>query len=500
MRTKYALYNTLSLVLLQVVISLFGFILPQFIISTYGSDTNGLISSIKQFISYLNIVEMGIATAATVSLYKPLNDRNWDQINGILHTMKKLYLRSGIMFSIGILIISFIYPAFVSLQMGYFLPFILCIILGISGISEYFILGKYRVILVADQRNYVISIVQTISYIFVLVVSIIQIKLGMSIIAVQLTSSIVFIGRAFVIANYTIKKYKKLDMSVVPIKLDKNPIDVLVHQVAGIIVNSCPIVVLTLSSDLSVVSIYSIYNMVFSSLKLILSTITNGLLASFGSLVVSGDKGKLISVFSKYEYIYMILLNIVFTCASLLVIPFMTVYSRNFSDTNYILPNLALLFIIVSILDCIRVPSVTMVSAHGLYKETRNRAIIEAGLNIMFTAVFGFLYSINGVLLGSIVSFGYRTIDFLLYNKNVILDNQHNKTFKRIIFNLIIGILLFTLINNYFQLNVNNWYQWFEKAITIGVVSSIIIITCNTVKEPKEMSLILNLIKKIFKK
>ena len=43
-----------------------GFITPRFMLTAYGSEINGLISSILQFISYFNLVEAGLSSAAVL--------------------------------------------------------------------------------------------------------------------------------------------------------------------------------------------------------------------------------------------------------------------------------------------------------------------------------------------------------------------------------------------------------------------------------------------------
>ena len=52
--------NTFWSLLLQVVTLAVGFIVPQVIIKVYGSETNGLVSSLTQFVGYISLVEAGI--------------------------------------------------------------------------------------------------------------------------------------------------------------------------------------------------------------------------------------------------------------------------------------------------------------------------------------------------------------------------------------------------------------------------------------------------------
>lgn len=52
-RTRKALLNIIFAILLQAVTFLRGLILPRIIIPAYGSDVNGLASSITHFLTYI---------------------------------------------------------------------------------------------------------------------------------------------------------------------------------------------------------------------------------------------------------------------------------------------------------------------------------------------------------------------------------------------------------------------------------------------------------------
>ena len=69
-RTKKFMYNTIATAAYQMIVMLVGFITPRILLQYYGSEINGLVSSINQFITYFSLVEAGIAGAAVYSLYK----------------------------------------------------------------------------------------------------------------------------------------------------------------------------------------------------------------------------------------------------------------------------------------------------------------------------------------------------------------------------------------------------------------------------------------------
>lgn len=91
-RTSKFVLNSASTALLQVVTMVAGFITPRFLLMAYGSDVNGLISSINQFITYFNLVEAGLSSAAVYSLYKPIAENDHGKINRIVTAARNFYI------------------------------------------------------------------------------------------------------------------------------------------------------------------------------------------------------------------------------------------------------------------------------------------------------------------------------------------------------------------------------------------------------------------------
>ena len=94
-RTEKFFKNGLTSALHQIVVMIAGFIVPRIMLTCYGSEINGLVTSITQFISYFNLVEAGLASAATFALYKPLADGDQAKINGVVSASRRFYNISG---------------------------------------------------------------------------------------------------------------------------------------------------------------------------------------------------------------------------------------------------------------------------------------------------------------------------------------------------------------------------------------------------------------------
>ena len=159
-RTGKFLKNSASTFLYQIILLLSGFITPRIMLSFYGSQINGLVSSVAQFVSYISLVQAGLSAATIYSLYKPLADNDRDEISSIVTAAKKFYYKSGYIFLALIIVLAIAYPFFVDIPsgLGYSDILLLVFISGVSGAIDFFTLAKYQALLTADQKNYVISL------------------------------------------------------------------------------------------------------------------------------------------------------------------------------------------------------------------------------------------------------------------------------------------------------------------------------------------------------
>ena len=83
-RTENAIKIVAASIIQQIIIVICGLILPPLIILTFGSEVNGLVSTIKQMLTYFNVVSLGIGASCQVALYKPLANKDYEIVNGVL--------------------------------------------------------------------------------------------------------------------------------------------------------------------------------------------------------------------------------------------------------------------------------------------------------------------------------------------------------------------------------------------------------------------------------
>ena len=490
MRSEQAFKNMAANLFLQIVVFISGIILPRFILQAYGSSINGMITSVNQFLTYLGLSEAGVATASVVALYTPLALGRKDEVNSILSAARKFYNRSGVLFLSLTAVLVFIYPFFISGQLDNSLVRWMIVVLAGSTLVDYFFLGKYRVLLMANQEGYVVALIQSAGTVANMVVSIGLIYAGASVLAVKAVATGVYVLRLFLVKAYAKKKYPDLDFHAQPAEgalKQKNA--ALFHQVVTIIVNNTDTTILTIclgSRSLLEVSVYGIYMLVVNAVNQLLTSFSNGLTAGFGEVIARREEETLKKSYSDYEYMFFLIFFVVVACMGVLLIPFISVYTIDMKDVQYVRPVIAVLFTLLVFLQNVRIPGLTIICAAGHYKETRYQAGLEAAINIVVSLALVWSMGMTGVLLGTVCSYGYRSFEIILYTNRHLIPGTAKTAFSRIIRNLVVTAVLIAAGIWLIPQNMTSFINWFIYAVAAGVVSVVLIVGVNYIAEPQE--------------
>ena len=152
MRTKKAIINILSTITLQLVTIICGFIVPRLIIDKFGSNVNGLINSITQFLAYITLLESGFGPVVKSVLYKPIAKKDKTTIQEILKTSEKFFRKIAYIFLAYIFALCILLPLVVSNEFDTIFTTSLVAIIAISTFAEYYFGMTYKLYLQAEQK------------------------------------------------------------------------------------------------------------------------------------------------------------------------------------------------------------------------------------------------------------------------------------------------------------------------------------------------------------
>ena len=493
MRSKKALLNISSNFILQVVTIIYGFIVPKIIITNFGSDVNGLISSITQFLAYISLLESGFGPVVKSALYKPLSKKDNKEIANILKTSEKFFRNIAKVFIIYIISLCFIYPLIINNNFDKVFTISLILIISISTFAEYFFGMTYRLFLQADQKNYIISFIQIITYIISIVIVILLAYFKANIQVIKLTSGLIFVLRPIMQNWYVKRKYNICFNEANSDYKLRQKWDGLAQHIAAVIHGNTDVTILTIMCSLTEVSVYSVYSLVVKGIKQFAQIFSTGIDSSFGDMIAKDEKENLCKKFNIYEVLYFTIITILFSCTMILIVPFVSVYTKNVTDANYIRYLFGYLIVISEFVWAIRLPYSSLILSAGHFKETRIGAWIECLTNIVLSIVLVFNYGIIGVTIGTIIAMTIRTLEFVYHANKNILNRNISISIKKFIL-ILIETITIVFISNYLPYLDNiSYLKWFINALMTGVVASLICIFINFVFYKKEFKELLNM-------
>lgn len=485
MTEKRAFRNVLTNVIVQILLAISGLLIPRYILQLYGSATNGMISSIGQFVTYAALIEMGIGNASIVALYHPIAQGDRAQINSILTESRKLYIRSGWIYTVILAFIAIMYPLLLVGQMDYMFVCSMVFCIGIVNAIDYFILGKYKVFLIADQKYYILNIARALATIVLIVGSTFLLYCNVSMVLVKGVAVATHLGESLFVYLYIRTKYPYLNYHSKKAYKIRQRWNALIHQLCATIVYNTDLVVLTIflpGRSLQEISVYTAYALPFSLLTNMVSTLTTGMNASFGNLLARDERDKVLRFFSVYEFVYFITTFIACTCFAGLIIPFVSCYTKGVGDVNYIRYGVGILFAINGLIAQVKDVSGLVVKAAGRYKETQRYAVEEAVVNIIISLLLIGRWGIMGVLLGTFISHLVMTFQLMRYVVKELLPSTGEKTVKRVLRNMIVFFLLSAMELRYVK-PTTDWMIWLIQTALILGVNVIVFCGVNCISE-----------------
>ncbi len=499
MRSKKALYNVITNLVLQIITIIYGFVVPKIIINNFGSNVNGLISSITQFLTYITLLESGFGPVVKAILYKPIANKDNITISKILKSSEIFFRKISYIFLVYIILLSIIYPFLVSNNFNSLYTISLIVIIAISTFAEYFFGMTYRLFLQADQKTYVISVIQIFTYILSILCIVLLVKFNASIQIIKLVGGIIFVLRPL-LQNYYVKKKYNIKLKEVKERYEiKQKWDGLAQHIASVIHGNTDITLLTLFCTLTEVSVYSVYYLVVKGIKSIIQAFSNGIDASFGDMIAKNEHENLNNKFNLYEIIYFTITTIIFTSTIMLITPFIEIYTNGVKDANYIRYTFGYLIVVSEYLWAIRLPYSSVTLAAGHFKETRIGAWIECLSNIIISIILVWRFGIIGVTIGTIVAMTIRTIEFIYHTNKYILKRNICESIKKISI-IIIETLIIVLICKYLPYLKNiSYINLFVNGIMTATVAIIVVFTINILVYKKDMKVFTNIFKKVLK-
>ena len=473
MQNKILFYNSIMPLIYQATTIICGFILPRLILGHFGTEVNGLVNSITQFLGIIAFLELGVGAVVQSSLYKPLADNDNINVSKVIASADTFFRKLGYILAIYVIVMLFYYPYLVKQSFGFMFTATLILAISIRSFAQYFFGIVNRLLLVADQKAYIQYIAQTVAVITNTLACYVLIAFDFSVQVVYGMTSVIFFLQPLAIHLYIKKHYalnRKIHYDVEPIKQKWNGV---AQHIAAVILTGSDTVVLTLFSTLVNVSIYAVYYLPMSGAKLVIMSMISGIEALIGNLWAKQDLQELRRVFAWTEWLIHTGTTLLFTLTAVLIVPFVQVYTHGVSDANYIQPLFGVLLVAANSGHCLRLPYNIMILAAGHYKQTQHNYIIAAVMNIVISIIGVKQFGLIGVTLGTMAAMVYQTVWMAWYNSKNFIQWPMKNFFKQIGVDAVSALGIF-VVGSCFSLSTIGYVSWVILAIKVTACGIIV--------------------------
>lgn len=478
----------------QLIAIILGLIVPRFFIMSYGSDVNGLLSTITQIFTYMALLEAGIGQAAKNLLYKPFQEKNKDGVSEIASIAKSYFRRFTLIYGVGVIAIALILPLVLKTNVDSVTIALIVLFEGMSGVISFYFIETPSIIIGVDGKNYVNNAINLLNIIVGYVVKIVMAALGLNIVLLQFVFFIVTIAKVFFCQIYFKKHYSwiKFKKTSKDIKL-KNRNSYIIIEITSTVFNSTDMIILSVFVSTQLSSVYGIYNMVFSNLTLLLNSVYFSVVYLLG-YSYHDSKEKYIHLHDTFNYVFLGTITILMMVCYFLTIPFVSLYTKGVTDTNYIYTSLPLLFCLVQMLSWSRFVGGNLIGVAGRVKKAVWVNILEAVINLTCSVIFVQKFGIVGVLFATVIALLPKVIYCNYVGDRIILKRSCWNTIKILGTNFIL-LFAVVLIKPYIHIEVNSYLSFAVYGIGLSVLFTVIVMAVNSLLNPHMLKNGLTLIK-----
>lgn len=406
MNKKRAFKNILTSTIFKALIVFFTIFSRSYLMRYAGEEATGLYSLYVSVLGILSIVDLGVGTAITFSMYKPLVENDNKTVSSLFYLYKKIYfILFFVLTIIGLGIVPFL-PYLAKDNSGNINITVTYLIFLMSQLVNYFYAHKISYIN-AKMDNYISTIIHSTSQILI---AILQIFILISFKSLTLYLLSILIGNLLQLVTTEIVFKLKYSKDIVNYKsIDKELKDDIVkrikamfmHKIGGLLVSAFDGVIISAFISVTILGIYSNYTSIVTGMISVLSLIFTSITSIIGQSFAKYSKDKYFMNFKKVYIVNYLLAFVFFFGFHAVINPLISII---FTDDS-LLPKDVILFITINyFIQFMRNATLTFKDAAGLFYQDRFKPIVEGVINIVLSLALVSFFGIKGVLISTILT------------------------------------------------------------------------------------------------
>lgn len=406
-RTEYSAKNTTVAVISRMVAILMGFVTRVVFTRTLSESYVGINGLFTDILNVLALSELGVGTAITYALYKPIAEGNIEKQKSLMRMYCWFYrMVSAIVLAAGLMVIPFMDVLIKNRPQVDNLVFIYLLYLANSVLS-YLLIYK-RTLIDAHQKIYIGTLYQTIFLVLQDLAQIIILLTTKNFILFLLIYLICTLGMNLTISHKANRLYPFLkEKKIEPLEKEerksifKNIKAMLMHKIGTVVVSNTDNLLLSSIVGITSVGLYSNYYLLIGSVRQVLDQVFLGITASVGNLGATEDSKRVKKIFEASFFIGQWMYGFAAICLYELLSPFVSI---SFGK-SYVFPSSVVLVLCINFfVTGMRKATLVFRDSLGLFWYDRYKSIAEALINLVVSIILALKFGTAGVFWGTFIS------------------------------------------------------------------------------------------------
>lgn len=408
-RTFYSIINVVISFGLEILHLLFSFVERTVFIHVLGEEILGLSGLFSSFLAFLSLADLGLSSAFTYSLYKPLADNDYGRVAVLVNFYKKFYrVLFAAVFGVGLLISPLVIGSIKDISISDGRAFSYYLLILLNSACSY--LAVYKSTLFrADQHAYVVNLATVSANVLCSVVQVLLLlTTGNYYFYLAIRIFLTLLSNAFltIFANHS---YKEVVRAKISDSLDaetKNYFvsslkSLFVYKVSSTAINNSSNIIMSLVLGTVVVGLYSNYTMVTAAITTFTGLFNNSILGSIGNLGATSTPTRKKQVFFKLISIYSLISVFCSVCLYMNLSDFILVW---LGKPEYVLDDYSVFcYMLYFFFNTLCSPLWMTREANGLFSRIYKIMIARAVVSISASVLLSVAIGLPGIFLGSLI-------------------------------------------------------------------------------------------------
>ncbi len=492
--------GTVTYVLTQVI----SFVSRTVFIKLLGDQYLGISGLYSNILALLALADLGVTTAFTFALYKPLAEKDYTRISSLLGFFRKLFVLIAIVvFAIGIGFVPFLKFVIKDSALEYGKLQLYFALSVVNTACSYLSVYKSSVFR-ADQKVYIINEVSAITNLLLHIFQIALLYITRNYVSYLLVAIAITLLNNVILTVLSNRAYPQI-FAQKPLPLEKeerkiifgNLKSLVFYRISAAIMNSTSNILISVLLGTVIVGYYSNYSMVVMMITAMVGILCNALLASIGNLGTTADvqrRGEL------FHAILLLFYGVGAFCSACFVSVFNDFIFLWLKDSTYLLSRSDVYLIVFTFfVTCISNPIWMFRESLGLFKKAKYVMSVAAVLNILFAVIGGKLFGVGGIIAATGIA---RVLTMFWYEPRYLYKDAFDLPYRlywiHTAFYLLQSVAVIGISAVLTALLPTSIVAMFMKILICTVVSAAIFIGVNVSTD--EGKILLSKIKSIIKK